>query len=277
MELNWLQCLVYGLVAGFTEFVPVSADSHMRLLGHMMGLDAQQTAYSAAVRIAALAALVLACWPQISRLRREQHIASIPAKRRKRQPDMNSIKDWKLMKTALFPLVLALICDIFLPELFLSLPMVILFCVVNGVLLYLPAYYPTGNKSSATVSGLDGFMIGLGGALSCFCGISRIAAMTGVGMLRGCDRQYIMNIALLLSVPALAVLAVLDIAALIAFGAGFTVWTFLGCLLTAAAAFGGAYGGIITLRFLSVKAGFSSLAYYCWGFALFTLILFLMI
>ncbi len=277
MELNWLQSLVYGLIAGVSEFLPICSESHKLLFARMTGVGDQQSAYSAVARVACLAALLLTCWPRILKMRRESHIASLSPRKRKRQPDINSLSDLRFIKTAAIPMLLVILCRIFLPDWIDNMPAVIIFSVINGILLYIPPYFPAGNKTSQKVSGLDGILVGLGGGLSVLPGISPVAGLTNAGLLRGCDRQYILDIALTLCIPALVLLTILDLIAFAVAGAAVSGMLLLGCLLTALTAFVGAYFGILFLRFLSVKVGFSGFAYYSWGLALFALILYLTI
>ena len=83
-------------------------------------------------------------------------------------------------------------------------------------------------------------------------------------------------LALLLSIPALVLLLIFDVIGAFTAGlAGITFLVILQCILAAAAAWFGASAAIMLLRFLSVKTGFSGFAYYSWGVALFTFILFL--
>lgn len=273
----WLHGILYGLVVGVSEFLPISSESHSRALLEMTGLGDGSLLFAVTARIACIAALILSCWPQISKLRRESRIAAIPPKRRKRQPDQNSLKDIRLIKSALFFSILGIGASLVLPEWCSGIPAMILFTAINGVLLYLPPYYPAGNKKSQRVSMLDGILIGFGGALAIFPGISRISGFTCIGLLRGCDRQYILNIALILSVPLLLLLLLLDVIAFAVAGVTISFLLILGSILCGLAAFAGAYFAIILLRFLSVKAGFSGFAYYSWGLALFALILYLAI
>ena len=37
MEIGWLESLLYGLLSGFTEFVPVSAQAHGAILRRLFG------------------------------------------------------------------------------------------------------------------------------------------------------------------------------------------------------------------------------------------------
>jgi len=49
------------------------------------------------------------------------------------------------------------------------------------------------------------------------------------------------------------------------------------CLLAAGSAFGGAWLAMVIMRFLSVKSSFYGFAYYNWGLALFSFLVYLMI
>lgn len=273
--MNWLQSLLYGLISGFAEFLPISAEAHRSLLYLMMGME-KSPLLELTVHATAMLALLLSCWPQLSKLQRERRIAAIPARRRKRQPDAGSMHDIRLLKTAIVPILAAFLVYPMLQPVSGKLWLTALLLLVNGVILYLPPYFPGGNRNSRNVSALDGVLVGLGGALAVIPGISRITGITAVGQLRRCDRSYILDIGLILSIPALLVLIVFDIFALFTAGTAVAV-SFLSCLLAALTAFMGAYLGITFIRFLAVKVGFSGFAYYSWGAALFTFILYLTI
>ena len=276
MELNWLQSLLYGAISGFGEFLPIDPVSHRKLLLLLMGAE-KSPLLEFSVHLACLLSLLLSCWPQLSKLQRERRMAAVPARRRRRQPDLRVLKDLRFLKTALIPLLFGFVLMNWTGRVEEKLWLTAVFLVINGVLLYLPPYFPSGNKDSQTVSGLDGLFFGLGGILGVIPGISRITGLTTVGQLRGCGRSYILDMGLLLSIPALAVLCFLDIASMFATGAALSGALVLSCLLAAAAAFAASYFGIIFIRFLAVKVGFSGFAYYSWGAALFAFILYLTI
>jgi hypothetical protein len=57
----------------------------------------------------------------------------------------------------------------------------------------------------------------------------------------------------------------------------FSFATFIGYILAAAAAFGGGYFGVVILRYLTVQIGYIGFAYYSWGAAMFSFILYLIV
>ena len=275
VELNWLQSLLYGAVSGFSEFLPIDAGSHRKLLLLMMGAE-KSPILEFTVHLACLLSLVLSCWPQLFKLQRERRLAMVPTRHRKRQPDLRALKDMRFLRTALIPLLAGFFLVSQLQGIQ-KLWHIAALLVVNGVLLYIPPYFPSGNKDSQTVSGLDGLLVGMGGVLGVVPGISRITGLTTVGLLRGCDRSYILDMGLLLSIPALAIVCIFDIVSIFTVGAALSGGMLLSCALALTAAFAAAYFGIMFIRFLAVKVGFSGFAYYSWGAALFAFILFLTI
>lgn len=278
MELNWLQSLLYGLISGLAEFLPVSAEAHRTFYLRLFGITTQNPLLVLAVHIGAFLALLVACRPQMSRLSREQSIAAIPARRRKRQPDMKSLMDIRLLKTAAVPVIVSFALCTITAKWDGRIWILAAALVVNGILLYIPPYFPKSNKDAQSLSSLDGVLIGLGGALAVIPGVSRVAGLSTVALLRGCDREYALDTALLLCVPALVALAFIDILAIMAAGLGaVSLGVLISCILAAATSMVGGYLGITFLRFLAVKVGFSGFAYYCWGLALFTFILYLTI
>ena len=155
-----------------------------------------------------------------------------------------------------------------------KLMLVSLFLFLNGLILYLPQFFPTSNRDSRTLSRVEGLLMGLGGAVSAVPGISAIGTTTSIASVCGVDRTYGLNMALMMNMGIAAGLMVYDILSIAANGFGTLSFLILvRYLLSAAAAFGGAVLGIKIMRNLAVERGFSSFGVYCWGLALFTFIL----
>lgn len=274
--MSWLESLVYGLLSGLAEFLPISAQAHRALFLKLTG-TADTALIRLAVHLGALVALLIACAPIVSRLNRERRIAAIPLRRRKRQPDTRSLLDIRILKTAGIGLLVCFLAYPLVRDLHERLWVLAILLGINGILLYIPQYLPGANKDSLSLSALDALLIGFGAGTGVLPGISRIGASVSVGLIRGTDRRYILDTALLLSVPGLIVLSVIDCTALILGAGGITFLSVLYSVLAGAAALGGASLAIFIMRFLAFKAGFSGFAYYSWGTALFAFILYLTI
>ena len=116
--------------------------------------------------------------------------------------------------------------------------------------------------------------MGIGGAASVLPGISGIGASLSIGSLCGVERTYALSITLLMELVVITGLIVFDIIGMVTVGLGvFSFLIFVKYLVSAVAAFTGAYLGIRILSALAEEVGYSLFAYYCWGAALFAFIL----
>lgn len=277
MEIGWLESLLYGLLSGFTEFVPVSAQAHGAILRRLFGCG-EIHFIDLMVHLACLLCLVSAIRPSLVRLLRQHKLSGGEDYRNSRQSDIIAAMDLRLVKTAATPMLLCYLVFPATERYGSEFIWMALFFVLNGLILYIPRLRPSGNKDSRMLTPMDGVLLGIFGGLSVFPGISRLGSCICAASLRGAHREYALNVALILSVPVLAALSIIDLLWLIlANFAGITFILILKGILAALAAYIGTWLGIRLVRFLAVKAGYSVFAYYSWGAALFVFILYLMI
>ena len=275
MDLNWFESLIYGLVSGLTNFLPVSSQAHEALMLKLFGA-AGGPLIRLVVHAAVWEALYLALRGDIEQMLHARQLAKIPPRRRTRQPDQQRLLDFRLVQTAAVPMLLAFVLMPFVNGWNTDLSKIACFLLVNGLILYIPRHLRSANKDSRSMSGLDGVLMGLCGALAVLPGISRVGAVTAAASARGADKEHALRWSFLLELAAMLVLVVLDAVELYNVGiSAVDTQLVIGCVLAAATAFGGAVLGIQTMRFLAVRTGFSGFAYYSWGVALFTFILYL--
>ena len=267
--MNWIESLIYGLVSGFAEFLPVSSSAHQLLLEKLFGVEGSSNLQNLLVHLAALAVLCYSCRALLQEMN-NRPVAVRSGRRTVRKPP-----DIRLVQTAAIPLLLGFLLyptvngwvrDMVLPTVFL---------IVNGVILFVPSRMMSGNKDARGMSGFDSILIGIGGILAVCPGISRVGSMLSVASARGADKQHALNWTLLLCVPALIVLIGFDVFSIISGGGAASGTGILGYIFSTVGAAVGGYSGIMLMRFLAVKAGFSGFAYYSWGAALFSFILYL--
>ena len=275
MELGWFESFIYGVISGISEFLPISSEAHRAVYLRMIG-DADHALLRLMTHMGALLALLISCWPMISKLNRERSIAAVNKKRRKRAPDTKSLTDIRFTRIASLALVIVFILYSAVYDLHERLWILAGFLIVNGILLYIPQFLPAGNKDSRSLSSLDSILIGLIGGLGVVPGLSRVGLSTSTGLLRGADKRYALDAALLLSIPALIVLLIIDFFGIFS-AAGVTFLSVLSCFTAGITSFFSAFFGIYIMRFLAVRVGFSGFAYYSWGLSLFSFILYLMI
>lgn len=274
--MDWLKSIIYGLLAGLTNILPVSAQAHRILLMNLFGETAEPVLLRLLIDLGVFGGLYYGCQSHITRIIRAQKLAKIPKRRRKRPLDTRSLMDLEVLKTMLIPIIIGFLFFNSASSLGGSLVMVSWFMFLNGLILYVPRYLPGSNKDSQTLTRVESFLMGLGAGASVLPGISCVGAVSSVGAACGVDKQYALDTALLVSIPVMAGRIIFDIIAIITTGlSGTSFLDVLRYILSAVAAFGGVYLGMRAVRALIKEQGFGIFAYYCWGAALFTFILFL--
>lgn len=276
MSLNLLESLIYGLISGLTEILPVSGQAHRNLMLQLLGESGENPLLSILIHIGVLGALYYHCQNHILRMIRAQKLSRIPKRKRKRPLDVRSLMDLSLLKTMAIPVMIGLL--VYSRAQVLSskriLASVLLF--INGIILYVPQFLPGSNRDSRTLSRVEGLCMGAGGAFSVLPGISPMGAVTSVASVCGVDKRYGFDMTCLLCMILMVGRIIYNVLAFIAAGmGGVSFLTLVGYILAGAAAFGTALLALRLLRRLAAERGFAVFAYYCWGMALFTFILYL--
>lgn len=276
MNMSVWQSIVMGFVAGFAELLPISGDAHRALGRCMMGIRQEDAVFRMIVHIAVLAALWVCCQEDIKKLRRTRKLLQISPKRRKHQPDPNSVLLLKLLQVAGIPLVF---CKMFTGAFaFVGNELQILsFSVLaNGILLLIPSLVRNGNKDQRNMPRLDGMVMGLGAGLSAIPGFSQLGCCLATGISRGVDRKFALRFAYLLMIPGTVIQILFDLIAIFTGGAAlFSPMGMLAALIGGVCCYFGAVVANKIMHFLSFNSNFSAFSYYCFGVGLFTFILFL--
>lgn len=275
--IQWFQSLIYGLLCGFTELLPVSSQTHGILLQCLFGISDLGGMLRIAVHLGVLLSLLLLYRPQIRRLNRERKIAAVPPRRRKRRPDPTTLLELKMLRTATVPMLLGFAVYPWVADQGQRLWFLGLALVLNGIVLYAPQFLPQANKDARNLSVLDSLLIGISGALAVIPGISRVGMLHSSATMRGTDRQYALQTTLLLCIAAIAIQIVIDLIYIFLSVSGVTFAMMLCTVTACAAAIVSSYFSILFIRFLAVNAGLFGFAYYSWGAAMLAFILYLAI
>lgn len=276
MSLNLLESLLYGLVSGLSEILPVSGTAHRQLMLQLLGESGEQGLLRLMIHIGILAALYYSCQNHILRMIRARKLARIPKRKRRRPLDVRSLMDLSLLKTMAVPVILALLVYNRASGLASRRILMSILLFINGIILYLPQFLPGSNRDSRTLSRVEGICMGLGGAISVIPGFSATGLIASVGNVCGVDKAYGLSMTLLLDMILIAGQLIYDVLAIASAGlAGITFLAVLGYIIAGIAAFAGAYVSIRILRALLKEHTLGVFAFYCWGLSLLTFILYL--
>lgn len=275
MNMSLLQSILFGLVSGFSEFLPISARGQGDILLYLFGISGRDPVMSLIIHVGMLIALYTAMRPQFDQLNREKKLMR-RSRNRMDRPAFQLIADIKLVKNAVIPMLFVVVIIRYILRLNFRLPVTCLILLINGIILYLPERMMQGNKNASGMSPLDSYLMGLCGGVSILSGFSGVGLILSTAISRGADRQKAWNWALLLMFPVLAAESILDIIDLISgSGAIAGFGHFFHYLLAGLFTFAAARGGIALMRRLVKSTNTSVFAYYCWGAALFSFLLYL--
>ncbi|HKZ25351.1 MAG TPA: undecaprenyl-diphosphate phosphatase [Acidimicrobiia bacterium] len=245
-----LDAIIWGLVQGMTEFLPVSSDGHLILvpaflskLGWEVGLpDLATTAF---LHLGTLAAVLAYFRRDLAWLLR------FPT-------DAMARRTLGLLVVGTIPAVFALFVTDEVDRLGDSPRLVAFFVLVTGVVLLVASRVRPGHRQMTGIKPLDALLIGVAQLVAILPGISRsgmtIAAGTGLGV----DLKEAARFSFLLGIPAIAAAGVLEGGNVLSTGAASPpTWVGLGV-----AAVSGYVAITILLRLLG-RSGLGPFAAYC--------------
>ncbi len=203
VALGYAKVAVLGVVQGLTELLPISSTAHMRIVPALLGWRDPGSAFSAAMQLAALAAVVSYFWPDVRGL----VFGSLGAIKRRDFSDWNfRFAIWILVAT--IPIVLAGIilapwlnaCDSPLR----TLTVIGISCLAMAALLALAEVYSLHLRTLDNVTIVDAIVIGIAQVGALIPGVSRSGSTLTAALFRDLERAEAARFSFLLGIPAIA-------------------------------------------------------------------------
>jgi undecaprenyl-diphosphatase len=193
-----LHSILFGVIEGLTEFIPVSSTAHMLLTQHLLGVPPTESmfTYLVLIQLGAIAALLIYFWRDFWELIRAFFA-----------PPFTSAPN-RLAWFIVIATIPALVAGVLLRDVVEGLfgnPLLeagIRFLTAAAVL-SLAERFGRRSRQLDSVTWLDATIIGLFQVLAVFPGASRSGASIGGGMLRGLDRPSATHFAFLISAPVM--------------------------------------------------------------------------
>lgn len=192
-----------GVVQGITELLPISSTAHMRVVPALLGWPDPGSAFSAAMQLAALAAVVSYFWRDV----RELVMGSASALIQRQFDDRHlRLSLWIVLATV--PIVLAgaalspllNTCNSPLR----GVAVIGWACLGMAVLLALAELFARHRRNVEDGSGLDALFVGIAQAGALIPGVSRSGSTLTAALALGFKREEAARFSFLIGIPAIA-------------------------------------------------------------------------
>jgi undecaprenyl-diphosphatase len=202
VALGYAKVAVLGVVQGLTELLPISSTAHMRIVPALLGWQDPGSAFSAAMQLAAVAAVISYFWSDVRAL----IFGSIGAVRRRDFADWDfRFSLWLGLGT--IPIVVAGL--LLAPVLnacgspLRSLTVIGLSCIVMSILLALAELYSRHKRTLSHATLRDTMIIGLAQVGALVPGISRSGSTLTAALFLDFRRDEAARFSFLLGLPAI--------------------------------------------------------------------------
>nr|WP_153364529.1 undecaprenyl-diphosphate phosphatase [Rhizobium sp. ICMP 5592] len=201
--MGYAKIALLGVVQGLTELLPVSSTAHMRLVPALLGWQDPGSAFSAAMQLAALAAIISYFWSDV----RYVAFGSVDAIRQ---------RDWRSPAIRLAIAIIIATIPIGIAGLLLSsslnacgtslrsLWVIGIACLVMGLLLAAAELYSRHRKDMEQMTLLDALFVGITQVGALIPGVSRSGSTLTGALFLGLKRDEAARFSFLLGLPAIA-------------------------------------------------------------------------
>jgi undecaprenyl-diphosphatase len=202
------QVLIYAIVQGITEFLPVSSSAHLELLPRLMGWVDPGLEFDIALHVGTLLAIVLYFfkdWVQIIGQGLGLTIGTDEELKR------NRMLLWLLAVGSIPIGVAGVVFKEKAEGEWRNLLLIGIMLVGIGIVMWIAERVGTHKRDISGIGWLDAIIIGVAQALAVVPGTSRSGITIAAGLFRNLDRQACARFSFLLSTPAIAGAALLPV------------------------------------------------------------------
>lgn len=206
--MNILSAILYGIIQGLTEFLPVSSSGHLAIAGAILGkgdIEADNFTFFILLHLATLVAVLIvyakdvfplipAFFRLVRKLFRGKH----------RLSDFDECERMVIfVLIATLPLIAAVFINDYVEAISSYVKIVGGILIFNGIVLFLSDRISAGNKELGEVKPKNALAVGLCQLLAIFPGLSRSGSTITGGRLCGFSREFAVKFSFILSIPAI--------------------------------------------------------------------------
>ena len=198
--MEYFKFILYGLIQGLTEFIPVSSSAHLKIISLFFGIDDPGISLSAIIQLGSVFALTWYFKNDIFKLKNK--------KKKKNFYLINKKLIWSIL-IATIPIILfgasvKLFFINFFDKFFRSNLSIALVSFLMAFLMFLADRAKKGSINLKNHNYSDIFWIGLSQAFAIFPGVSRSGVTISSALLTGWERGDAIKFSFLLGIPAIS-------------------------------------------------------------------------
>lgn len=203
VTLGYAKVALLGVVQGITELLPISSTAHMRLVPAVLGWQDPGSAFSAAMQLAALAAVVRYFWTDVRDLATNSFRAVVGGQFTDRDLHFSI---WIILATVPIGVAGLLLANLLntCNSPLRSISVIGWACVVMALLLGVAEVRARHRRTIDDASFVDSMLIGIAQAAALIPGVSRSGSTLTAALALGFKRDEAARLSFLLGLPAIA-------------------------------------------------------------------------
>ena len=205
--MEYLKFILYGLIQGLTEFIPVSSTAHLKVISLLFGIDDPGPSLSAIIQIGSVFALIWHFRDDIFNLRRKYS-----------KEFFEYLLHENLLRSILIatiPIILfggtiKLFFPYFFDQILRSNLSIALVSIIMAIFMFIADNSKKGSINLKNHNYSDGFLIGVSQAFAVLPGVSRSGVTISTALISGWERKDAAKFSFLLGIPAISIAAVVE-------------------------------------------------------------------
>lgn len=233
VNINWLGIVILGIVQGITELLPISSTAHLRIVPSFLGLPDPGSAFSAAMQLASLTAVLTYFWQDITRLLGSSYRAIL-------RKDYMS-KSFRLLLGLIAGTIPIAIVGLLLKKTLdtcnsplRTLVTIGIASIVMSLLLAAAEKWGSRKRNFEQLTLIDGVFVGIAQVFALIPGVSRSGSTITAALFLKMERETAAKFSFLLGLPTIILAGAVEMATLAKAGLDLHGWAILLLGLTSA-------------------------------------------
>jgi undecaprenyl-diphosphatase len=197
--MGWFEAVVLGIVQGLTEFLPISSNAHLRIVGAAFGWSDPGAAFTAITQIGTELAVLIYFARDIGRII-SAWVSSLFNRERRSDPDARM--GWLIIVGSIPIIVLGLLFQTQIETKLRDLRIIAIALVVFSLFLYIADRVGAKKRELDDLTVGHGLVYGLAQAAALIPGVSRSGGTITAGLFLGYSRTAAARYSFLLAIPA---------------------------------------------------------------------------